>query len=143
MSAYRKAVLAIVLHKNNVLIIKKPEVGWQFPQGGIEPEEAPRDAIIRELNEEIGLVKERVLKITESRLVRTYEWPPAMQAEKRLRGQRQRVFVITLADPSVQLNREELSEYLWVAPSEALQMLSFEDLRSFALQVFREEKLLL
>ena len=34
--------------------------GWQFPQGGIRPEESVEDAMYRELNEELGLVQEDV-----------------------------------------------------------------------------------
>jgi 8-oxo-dGTP pyrophosphatase MutT (NUDIX family) len=33
---------------------------WQFPQGGINPEETPEDALYRELNEEVGLEREDV-----------------------------------------------------------------------------------
>ena len=29
--------------------------GWQFPQGGIGPEESPEAAMFRELQEEVGL----------------------------------------------------------------------------------------
>lgn len=29
--------------------------GWQFPQGGIEPDESPLEAMFRELREEVGL----------------------------------------------------------------------------------------
>jgi putative (di)nucleoside polyphosphate hydrolase len=29
--------------------------GWQFPQGGIQPEESAEDALFRELHEEVGL----------------------------------------------------------------------------------------
>ena len=29
--------------------------GWQFPQGGIRPDETPEEAMLRELEEEIGL----------------------------------------------------------------------------------------
>lgn len=29
--------------------------GWQFPQGGIKPDEAPEQAMLRELHEELGL----------------------------------------------------------------------------------------
>jgi putative (di)nucleoside polyphosphate hydrolase len=34
--------------------------GWQFPQGGIRPDEDPQDAMFRELAEEIGLMPDDV-----------------------------------------------------------------------------------
>jgi len=33
---------------------------WQFPQGGINPDESPQQAMFRELEEEIGLTQEQV-----------------------------------------------------------------------------------
>jgi putative (di)nucleoside polyphosphate hydrolase len=33
---------------------------WQFPQGGINPDESPQQAMYRELREEIGLREEQV-----------------------------------------------------------------------------------
>lgn len=29
--------------------------GWQFPQGGVQRDESPEDALFRELHEEVGL----------------------------------------------------------------------------------------
>jgi len=43
--------------------------GWQFPQGGIQQGENPRDALYRELEEEVGLRPEDV-----SELGRTRGW---------------------------------------------------------------------
>ena len=31
--------------------------GWQFPQGGVKPNESPTEAMYRELREEIGLMR--------------------------------------------------------------------------------------
>ena len=42
---------------------------WQFPQGGIKPDEAPEEALYRELQEEVGLVEADV-KV----LARTQGW---------------------------------------------------------------------
>ncbi|MGI9296148.1 MAG: NUDIX domain-containing protein, partial [Pseudomonadales bacterium] len=33
---------------------------WQFPQGGIKADESPRQALFRELREEVGLDKQDV-----------------------------------------------------------------------------------
>lgn len=43
--------------------------GWQFPQGGIRPEEASDAAMFRELKEEVGLLPEQVEVVG-----RTKEW---------------------------------------------------------------------
>ena len=39
--------------------------GWQFPQGGMNTDETPLEAMYRELREETGLLAESVIKIGE------------------------------------------------------------------------------
>ena len=57
---YRPNVAAIVVSpkypsKVEVLIAKRSDVdAWQFPQGGIDEGETPKEALVRELKEEIG-----------------------------------------------------------------------------------------
>ena len=38
--------------------------GWQFPQGGIRPQESPEQALFRELKEEVGLTEADVTVIS-------------------------------------------------------------------------------
>lgn len=59
--SYRPNVAAIVLspkypEKCEILIASRNDVkdAWQFPQGGIDEQESPKDALFRELEEEIG-----------------------------------------------------------------------------------------
>ncbi|MBS0376547.1 MAG: RNA pyrophosphohydrolase [Proteobacteria bacterium] len=49
--------------------------GWQFPQGGIQPEEPFADALYRELNEEVGLGARDVEYVGETREWLRYELP--------------------------------------------------------------------
>jgi 8-oxo-dGTP diphosphatase len=51
---------ALIDHDGRVLLAKRPEgqsfAGlWEFPGGKVEPGERPEDAVIRELNEELGI----------------------------------------------------------------------------------------
>jgi putative (di)nucleoside polyphosphate hydrolase len=72
---------------------------WQFPQGGINPDETPEDALYRELNEEVGLEREdvEILACTRGwlryrlpqRLVRTHSQPLCI-------GQKQKWFLLRL-----------------------------------------------
>lgn len=48
---------------------------WQFPQGGIDPGESPRDAMYRELHEEIGLEQSDVKILASTRGWLRYRLP--------------------------------------------------------------------
>ena len=54
---YRPCVAAVIVGPlNRVLWCQRIDHdGWQFPQGGIDKGETPREAILRETQEEVGL----------------------------------------------------------------------------------------
>src|SRR6195952_3641099 len=71
-----------------------PGLEWQMPQGGIDAAENPRDAVMRELWEETGVVKASYLGETDWL---TYDFPPFAGPSHRLakfRGQRQKWFAL-------------------------------------------------
>ena len=101
---YRPNVgIALFNHAGHVLIARRfqddgpeiilPGLEWQMPQGGIDPNEDPRPAAVRELYEETGVTSVDYLGETAGWL--TYEFPPYTGAPHRLskfRGQRQKWF---------------------------------------------------
>lgn len=53
---YRVSVKALVLDTNNRFLLLKQENGkWDFPGGGLEFHEAPKECLEREIGEEMGL----------------------------------------------------------------------------------------
>jgi putative (di)nucleoside polyphosphate hydrolase len=101
---YRPNVgIALFNAAGRVLIAKRlrddgPEVicpgyEWQMPQGGIDPDEDPRPAALRELYEETGVTSVAYLGETPGWLA--YDYPPYDGPPHRLaafRGQRQKWF---------------------------------------------------
>jgi putative (di)nucleoside polyphosphate hydrolase len=70
-----------------------PGLEWQMPQGGIDPDEDPRPAAVRELYEETGVTSVAYLGETPDWM--TYDFPPYHGPPHRLavfRGQRQKWF---------------------------------------------------
>jgi putative (di)nucleoside polyphosphate hydrolase len=80
-----------------------PGLEWQMPQGGIDPAEDPRAAVMRELWEETGVTQADYLGETDWI---SYEFPPYEGPPHRLsvfRGQRQKWFALrfTGSDASI------------------------------------------
>jgi putative (di)nucleoside polyphosphate hydrolase len=125
---YRPAVgIMLVNGRGQVLVARRADMSavpaWQMPQGGIDPGETPRQAAMRELEEEIGTCKADIL--AESRAWMIYDLPAALAESVwggRYRGQRQKWFVMrfTGCDADIDLATEhpEFDAWRWVSPEE-------------------------
>lgn len=95
---------------------------WQMPQGGIDPGETPREAVLRELKEEVGTDRAEILGETHGWL--RYDLPPDLASNSwdgRYRGQRQKWFAMRFTgedsdiDPAA-ADEPEFDAWEWVAP---------------------------
>jgi putative (di)nucleoside polyphosphate hydrolase len=98
---------------------------WQMPQGGIDADESPREAALRELYEEVGVTNVEV--IAESAGWLYYDLPDSIvrrTGREHWRGQRQKWFLMRFlgTDQEINLATEtpEFSDWRWVAPQEAV-----------------------
>jgi len=96
---------------------------WQMPQGGIDPGEAPREAALRELLEEVGTDKAEI--VGESRVLHRYDLPAEIAGSMwggRFRGQKQIWFAFRFVgedtDIDIQTEHPEFDAWKWVAPPE-------------------------
>ena len=121
---YRPNVAAIVLsskypEKCDVFIASRCDIegAWQFPQGGIDEGENPKDALFRELEEEIGTNKIDI--IAEFPNWVSYEFPKSIAKKmKPYDGQIQKYFLVKLREGAkININNyhtPEFSEYKFV-----------------------------
>ena len=83
------------------------QYSWQFPQGGINPGEAPEQAMYRELYEEVGLSPEHVKIIAVSKQWLRYKLPAKLVRHDHTPiciGQKQKWFLLKLTAPDASVN---------------------------------------
>lgn len=143
--AYRRGVGIMLLNgENEVFVGQRSDIAgdaWQMPQGGIDADEAPRDAALRELREEAGTDKAQI--VAESKSWLHYDLPPELQKRwaDRWRGQRQKWFVMRFrgadADINIATEHPEFSAWKWV-PIERLAELIVPFKRQLYLDLLQE-----
>jgi putative (di)nucleoside polyphosphate hydrolase len=120
---YRSNVGAILKRADGkILIGERSNVAgaWQFPQGGIKKSETTRDALVRELKEELSLVPTHY-RVIESKWPYRYLFPPSRTKEG-FDGQEQTYFLIefTGVDSNINVTTDEpeFVRFRWIEPSE-------------------------
>ena len=96
---------------------------WQFPQGGIQANESPNQALFRELYEEVGLRSHQVRIIASTRGWLRYRLPRRLVREGNhpvCIGQKQKWFLLQLKadDSAIDLERggqAEFDSWRWVS----------------------------
>ena len=109
--------------------IDTPVPAWQMPQGGIDEGEAPREAALRELEEEIGTSKAEIL--AESRGWLRYDLPVGLVPKVwrgRYRGQQQKWFFLRFLgeDGDIRLDtaKPEFSAWKWAVPDRLPELIT-------------------
>jgi putative (di)nucleoside polyphosphate hydrolase len=120
---YRSNVGAIIKSiDGKILIGERSNVmgAWQFPQGGVKKSETSREALSRELLEELSLAPANY-RVLESKGPYRYVFPPGRTKEG-FDGQEQTYFLIefTGADSNINIATEqpEFLRFRWIEPSE-------------------------
>ncbi len=96
---------------------------WQFPQGGIQENETPVEALYRELYEEIGLRREAVEVVASTDGWLRYSLPRRLRRHDStpgFKGQKQKWFLLRMlaGDRSVRMDasgKPEFDDWRWVS----------------------------
>ena len=120
---YRPNVAAIILSPKypeecEVMVALRNDIknAWQFPQGGIDKDETPREALLRELWEEIGTSEIEIIAEYPNWL--SYDFPTNVaQKMYPYDGQMQKYFLVRLkagAVVNLDTKHPEFSQYRFV-----------------------------
>lgn len=113
-SNYRENVAAIIINKDKKVLMCEHiwiDDAWQFPQGGKEEKETEEEAILRELKEEIGTDKLKILgKMPESL---KYKFPFYLKEKYNFEGQVQTFFLIYFygENTDIRFDKQEKPEF--------------------------------
>jgi putative (di)nucleoside polyphosphate hydrolase len=98
---------------------------WQMPQGGIDPGESPKEAALRELEEETGVSRDLVWIEAENEDWLAYDLPLELLDKLwggKYRGQEQKWFRMRFLGSDAQVNIDtdhpEFVEWKWIDQSE-------------------------
>ena len=132
---YRPNVAAVILsskypYASEILVANRIDIkedAWQFPQGGIDEGEEPKEALLRELKEEIGT--------NEVDIIAEYpEWISYEFLNKNSKkmypydGQRQKYFLVKLkqsAKIDLATKEPEFVDYKFLSYEEAMDQISY------------------
>ena len=120
---YRKCVGMMIINKQKKILVGRrldhPSGFWQMPQGGIDENENPQEAVWREMMEEIGTNNAKLIKVSNKWI--NYEIPietlQTLPWGKKYIGQTQKwfAFQFTGKDSDIEVGTEnpEFSEWKW------------------------------
>ncbi|MDH4945189.1 RNA pyrophosphohydrolase [Sulfurimonas sp. C5] len=128
---YRPNVAMIIMSheypkQKQIFIAQRNDLGdiWQFPQGGIDEGEEVKEALFREMEEEIGTKQAEI--VAEYPEWISYDFPPKIaKSMKPYKGQTQRYFLVKLhkdADINLDTKHPEFSSYKFVGVDEVLDI---------------------
>jgi len=130
---YRRCAGAMLVNDEGLVFVAQrsdtPGEAWQMPQGGVDKGESPKKAVLRELKEETGTDKAKI--IAKSKRWHKYDLPDEFIGtfwKGRYRGQKQKWFVLRFLgdDGDIDLNahgKPEFSAWKWVALDEIVDLI--------------------
>ncbi len=127
-TGYRSGVGIVLMNRQGLIFAGHRKDGrmppWQMPQGGMQPGEAPEQAVLRELSEELGTDRVSIIGSCPHWLCYDYPKSTATRRALQFRGQRHKWFLLRFIgrdqDISIATEHAEFSAWRWMSPDEVV-----------------------
>jgi putative (di)nucleoside polyphosphate hydrolase len=124
---YRKNVGALIFKGDRYLLVEMmgpPDNYWKMPQGGVHNGEKRKEALMRELKEELGSDNFRIIK--QFAFKHQYDWDEQSirHAGYNWRGQKQSFFLVEFIGKEIIIDKKELKNYCWVSKEEMIKKIN-------------------
>jgi putative (di)nucleoside polyphosphate hydrolase len=124
---YRQSTSAVIVDDlGKILLVQKmnwQDNEWDLPGGGVDENETPSEAVIRELSEELGCNYCEILKVSEQ--IDRYEWSDELINQKikegkpPFRGQERNQFLVKMTKGiKILPQKKEIKAVKWIYPRE-------------------------
>ncbi len=133
---YRRNISCIIFKAEKFLLIQNNDWlkdWWKFPQGGVDDKENVEKAALRELKEELGNDKFKIIK--KSKITNQYDWNNKSLeiSGYKWRGQKQNYLLVEFigTDEDIKIDPQEIRQYKWVTFDELWPSIDHDD-KNFA-----------
>ena len=117
----------VINNKGDILLVKHNERTWSFPKGHIKENENIQKAAIREIYEETGITKLKLIKKFNSYQRESFDIPPEWKT----------IFLFLFNTNQEEINpiASDVMEASWVKKDEVAKLLTHEEDKKFFLDI--------
>jgi len=143
---FRKGVSALIINKKNEFLLVNLESFedkyFAVPGGGVEREETLKDAVYRELNEELGIKKKHLQIVGQSNIPVRFRFKVIKMNRdgKNYNGSERYFFGFQFigANNEIKLKKDEVRAYKWVSSKRLKNYLLFDNQLQETLEKIKE-----
>ncbi|MBI2085001.1 MAG: NUDIX domain-containing protein [Candidatus Aenigmarchaeota archaeon] len=141
MKRVRKVAIGVVFRKfpeGIKFILLRRRYGknwWEFPKGGVELGETVKQAAIREVSEETGLKRLKVVKRINGAII--YNYPKEYARKHGYAGTEQKAFLIESLGGDVRLETHSFNKFAWLSGKDAIKRLKWDNQRNLLRRILK------